>query len=106
MKLSSLVLVVFSVAVAVSCFQPPEYPVQPQIEFEDVYYGDGPRNDSIVVTFTYKDGDGDLGLGSVQSETLPPFNEHWYYSSVPLDLDGCRGAMRCFYLPNPVNNPV
>lgn len=106
MKLSSWVLVVFSVATVASCFQPPDYPVSPEIEFEDVYYGDGQSGDSIVVTFKFKDGDGDIGLGSAQSETFPPFHERWYYASAPLDLEACRNTRRCFYLPNPGTNPV
>lgn len=102
MKLSSWVLLVFSVAAAGSCFQPPDYPSRPEIEFEGVYYDDGQFEDAIVVSFKFKDGDGDLGLGASESETLPPFNERWYYSSVPFQLEGCKDSNRCHYLPNPV----
>ncbi|MBL7874214.1 MAG: hypothetical protein JNL53_01025 [Cyclobacteriaceae bacterium] len=50
-----------------ACFTPPEFPLQPQIEFESIVfreYGSGfdAEADSLILTLTFKDGDGDLGL--------------------------------------------
>jgi hypothetical protein len=65
-----------------SCFNPPEFPIQPQIEFESVKYkeygtGFDSEPDSIILTVSFKDGDGDLGLAP--SETAPPFNNKYYF---------------------------
>lgn len=51
----------------VSCFDPPEYPIQPQIEFESIEfkeYGSGfdSEPDSLILKISFQDGDGDLGL--------------------------------------------
>ncbi|MDZ7646380.1 MAG: hypothetical protein U5K54_03920 [Cytophagales bacterium] len=49
------------------CFTPPEFPVQPQIEFESIVfkeYGSGfdAEADSLILVIAFRDGDGDLGL--------------------------------------------
>jgi hypothetical protein len=47
-----------------ACFDPPEYPVTPEIEFENIQFKDvaDPGFDSLILTISFKDGDGDLGL--------------------------------------------
>lgn len=46
-----------------SCFDPPEFPIEPQIDLKGIYFGVDPvKTDSIVLSITFKDGDGDLGL--------------------------------------------
>lgn len=53
--------------VAESCFNPPEFPVEPKIEFVDWYFKDSPDlsdDDTLVVVISFQDGDGDLGLAS------------------------------------------
>jgi hypothetical protein len=47
-----------------SCFTAPTYPIVPQIEYSDIYYGKSTDGgfDSIVVALIFKDGDGDIGL--------------------------------------------
>lgn len=62
-------LIVFGVSLvfAGSCFNPPEFPLEPKIEFVDWYFKDSPDlsdDDSLVVTISFQDGDGDLGLAS------------------------------------------
>lgn len=52
-------------AILVSCTQPPDYPPEPVIEFSRLSrnfmdQGTG-LEDSLIVTFSYTDGDGDLG---------------------------------------------
>src|SRR6187551_1105911 len=67
---------------ATACFNPPEFPVEPQIEFESVKYKeygtafDG-EADSLILSLTFKDGDGDMGLDP--SETSPPYNNKFYF---------------------------
>ena len=59
-----------------SCLSPPEYPVTPEITFKSIE----PNRvatitgtyDTVTVTVSFRDGDGDLGLNN--DETDPPFN--------------------------------
>ncbi len=59
--LYSLILISF----LISCTQPPDYPIEPVIEFTSLsrnFMNQGTGlEDSIIVTFSYTDGDGDLG---------------------------------------------
>jgi hypothetical protein len=61
-----LVFVFISLGIS-ACFDPPDYPLQPQIEFESIVfkeYGSGfdAEADSLILKIRFKDGDGDLGL--------------------------------------------
>jgi hypothetical protein len=57
-----------------SCKKKEIYPETPQVEFKSAFFiQDQLGIDSIMVlSFTFKDGDGDLGLN--QSDTIAPFN--------------------------------
>ncbi len=56
---------IFILAIIFSCTKPPNYPIEPVIEFERMSRNtmiQGDKNtDSIVVTISFTDGDGDLG---------------------------------------------
>jgi len=67
-----------------SCLKAPDYPVVPAIAFNSLTlqsYGRPreARNDSVRVTISFQDGDGDLGLGGsrfgVAADAQPPFAE-------------------------------
>ena len=65
-----------------ACFNPPEFAVEPQIEYESIQYkeyGNGfdAEYDSLILTLSFKDGDGDLGLDA--SEDGEPYNNKFYY---------------------------
>lgn len=65
-----------------ACFNPPEYPVQPIIEFESVVYREygtpfDSNFDSLILKIKFQDGDGDLGLDP--SEINEPYNNKYYY---------------------------
>jgi hypothetical protein len=65
-----------------ACFNPPEFPVEPQIEFESIQYkeygtGFDTEFDSLILTISFKDGDGDLGLDP--SEIQEPYNNKFYF---------------------------
>ena len=67
---------------ASACFNPPEFPVEPQIEFESIQYkeyGNGfdSEYDSLILTISFKDGDGDLGLDP--TENGEPYNNKFYF---------------------------
>jgi hypothetical protein len=63
-----------------ACFNPPEFKNTPEITFREVYFqrSNNPEiQDSIVLRFDFRDGDGDLGLrlGSLP----PPYNIADFY---------------------------
>src|SRR4051812_18188661 len=65
-----------------SCFDPPEFPNVPQIEFQRVEFLRGQGRDSLVVYITFKDGDGDLGLDPEDPKyNSVPFNNTTYYQA-------------------------
>ena len=77
----------FFLALAVaSCQKPVEYPVEPEIAYEGFTYLFNPDNTFTgegVISFSYTDGDGDLGLDD--SDTLSPFgpqDAHYYNMEV------------------------
>lgn len=93
MKYSLLLIVL--VGTLVACYQEPEFPVEPQIEFRNISFVESKNpsvsQDTLKITVSFKDGDGDLGiLGQGQPfldsaiykqyirigqyDTLPPHN--------------------------------
>lgn len=87
------IVVVFGVGFT-SCFDPPEYPVVPEIEFENIVFKDIPdpsEPDSLLLFIKFRDGDGNLGLEPNETgcylsgnDTIC-FNEKFFYRSV---IDG------------------
>ena len=66
-----------------SCQKPVEYPIEPKIAYKGFTYlmnADSTYSGEGVISFSYTDGDGDLGLD--ESDTLPPFgfNDAHYYN--------------------------
>ena len=67
-----------------ACLKQPEYNTTPEITFSDFYYGftpaSGTKNavDSIVLSFNFKDGDGDIGLETADNN-VPPFGANYYF---------------------------
>ncbi len=58
---------------AYSCLPKPNYPLVPEIGFVSLKrIPAGAGNDSVLLTISFKDGDGDLGLG--QQDTEFPFS--------------------------------
>jgi hypothetical protein len=73
-----LLLFGFSVLLT-ACFDPPDFSVVPRIEFVSVCFREGTQanpTDSLIVTISFRDGDGDLGLSGDQ--TAEPFNDIFY----------------------------
>jgi hypothetical protein len=106
-----LLMSVFCSVSLISCFDPPEYPDQPEIVFRSLNYVEVPdlstgevTADSLILVVRFKDGDGNLGLSP--NEIDPPFNDRWYYLKTPLDpavnpeCEPYRNENRCFYLSN------
>jgi len=75
---------IFLVLGLTSCFDKEEFPDTPSIAFESLIFFDGPESgpdrgfDSLKLTFSFEDGNGDVGLQS-DFDILPPFNEYNVY---------------------------
>ena len=74
-----------------SCQKPVEYPIEPEIAYEGFTYlmnADSTFSGEGVISFSYTDGDGDLGLDD--ADTLPPFGFHdAHYYNMMVDYLKC-----------------
>ncbi len=68
-----LVFSVFILILLSSCFEQEEFPDTPRIEFESLDYIETPGLDSLVLSFSFEDGDGDLGLNDDVNDLLFPY---------------------------------
>lgn len=62
----------------ISCFEKEVFPDTPRIGFEDIAFYDNARTDSLILIFSFEDGNGDIGIIESQDK-LPPFNEFDVY---------------------------
>lgn len=65
-----------------SCFDPPEFPVVPQIEYERIEFinsSDPSEFDSLNLYINFKDGDGDLGFDGSLEDFSDPFHSAIFY---------------------------
>jgi hypothetical protein len=75
----------FLSALLISCFNPPEFPIVPQIEFKKADFideKDPSVADTLVLYLDFKDGDGDIGLSDadlVISESTAKYAERVYF---------------------------
>ena len=74
-------LLLFGISMgAAACFDPPEYPFTPEIGFEDIYFREAKavgESDALVLTISFKDGDGNVGLSSTAID--PPYHDVNFY---------------------------
>jgi hypothetical protein len=104
-----LLITVFCGVGIVSCFDPPVYPVEPEIVFKSLNFVEVPdlntgevTADSLILVVRFKDGDGNLGLSP--NEIDPPYNDRWYYLKANLDknlnpaCDAYKSENKCFYI--------
>jgi hypothetical protein len=62
-----------------SCFDPPEFPRVPSIEYWKTEFVDA-ATDSLIVYINFKDGDGDLGLDSEDPNYINyPYNNTFFF---------------------------
>ncbi len=85
MKNWHLIGLFFLVLAVISCQKKEEYPVEPKIEYQGFTYlfdADTIFSGEGIISFSYTDGDGDLGLDD--SDTTYPFgfNDPHYYNMV------------------------
>jgi len=74
-------VLLFGISMGVTaCFDPPEFPITPEIDFEGIYFREAKavgERDSLVLTISFRDGNGDLGLSSTDID--PPYHDVNYY---------------------------
>ena len=92
-------------ALTVCCCQKPvEYPVEPKITYEGFTYlinADSTFSGEGIISFSYTDGDGDLGLDD--GDTLPPFGFHDpYYYNMVVDYLKCENGV---FVKTPLLSP-
>ena len=85
MKKRYLIGLLFLVVATMSCQKKVEYPVEPKIAYEGFAYivnEDGSFSGEGIISLSYTDGDGDLGLND--GDTLAPFgpNDAHYYNMI------------------------
>ena len=82
MKLiKGLGLLSFVAIISGSCFDPPEFPAVPQIEYEDLKFIPARQPgdlDSLILQIRFKDGDGDLGFYG-EEDISDPFHDVFFY---------------------------
>jgi hypothetical protein len=64
-----------------SCLTPPEFPVIPFIEYDNVTFQKGvdiTASDTLIVSIKFQDGNGDLGLDP-NFDTGDPYHSLWFY---------------------------
>src|SRR6478736_220578 len=85
-----LVIGLFLPAFVISCFNPPEYPIVPEIEFKSIKFVDTPEPagqlvaDTLVLSVDFKDGDGDIGFSDEDlnvSESTAKYAERIYFGT-------------------------
>jgi len=73
MKVIQFLLFASSVFFLVNCATPPDFPIEPQIEFirlsKDTMLNGTGQNDTIEIIFSFTDGDGDIGFP--QGDNVP-----------------------------------
>ncbi|HMG90778.1 MAG TPA: hypothetical protein VK589_11990 [Chryseolinea sp.] len=74
-------LLLFGISIGVTaCYDQPELPAKPEIDFEDIYFTEAKavgERDALVLTLSFSDGNGDLGLSP--SDIEPPYHDLNYY---------------------------
>ncbi len=74
LKMARFFLILITIPVVLSCYREPDISDVPFIEYRNLQFIRGSSFDSLVLSFYFEDGDGDVGLFS--SETFPPFHPY------------------------------
>jgi hypothetical protein len=83
MKLIKVLPVFVLLVVLNGCFETPDFPIVPQIEFDNIRFIELPGfgdPDTLKLTIKFKDGDGDLGFDPTNPEdNAGDYRERFYY---------------------------
>ena len=77
-------LLSFLAIISGSCFDPPEFPVVPQIEFDRIEFikkATPSDFDSLNLYIKFKDGDGDLGFQEGTEDISDPYHNAFFYQA-------------------------
>ena len=79
----SAFLFVISVVILSACFNQPEFSNSPTIQYEGISFQKAPNGlDSLIVSISFKDGDGDLGLsGTSREDSESPYHEVDFFAN-------------------------
>ena len=104
MKKVSYIGLLFLALAVYCCQKPVEYPVEPKIAYEGFTYlinPDSTFSGEGIISFSYTDGDGDLGLDD--GDTLPPFGFHdAHYYNMVVDYLKCENGV---FVKTPLLSP-
>lgn len=97
-----LFLFMILVVTVAGCIDPPEYPDTPEIEFKSLSRNQIDQRDSLTISFTFQDGDGDIGFKNV--DTLAELNpcDTAQTKDARLNLFLLDNRIKCF---EPFNTP-
>lgn len=95
----SIISFIFLAGLSTGCFDQPSFPVEPFIEFEEIFITErvvqpgGGRQDRLTIRIKFQDGDGDLGLEEferVDEDTLILSNglPYPFQQNIPQPNDG------------------
>jgi hypothetical protein len=75
----SIVLILISLVVVSSCFEPPKFSNKPKIRIQDIEFINGPPldADTLKLTLFFQDGDGNLGLRNEEDDL--PFQAYNFF---------------------------
>jgi hypothetical protein len=73
----------FSVVAFSACFEAPVFSDIPRLVFKDIKFkevGEASENDTLILYLDFKDGNGDLGLSSLNNDDFEiPYNSEFYF---------------------------
>lgn len=84
MKKVSGFIVLALMCLLVSCYESPNFDLKPNIEFKSLRKEirldafSGSKKDSVIISISYQDGDGDLGLNETEKATAVLKNDYNY----------------------------
>jgi len=85
-------ILALSLLVVISCTNPPEYPNEPTIEFVSMSKTSMLQsnvvgsNDSILLTLSFTDGDGDIGSEEGDSSKIHYYDPRQNFEQIPLEI--------------------
>jgi hypothetical protein len=69
-------ILLFGISMGVTaCFDPPEFPTTPEIDFEGIYFREARavgERDTLMLTISFRDVNGDLGIITWHPKAIPP----------------------------------
>ena len=95
MKACTYTILILAAGLILSCNDPESLPIVPEIKYKSVekVTNISGKDSLIKLTFSYLDGDGDLGLSS--EDTMPPFNYapgNKFYHNIFIDYYEQKGG--------------